>query len=173
MESKSLNQLTEEFMQIQAMVEDDDADEQTLIDTLDSIDWTKDFEAKADGYVMTIRNIEVSIGSDEGQIAAIEKILEGLKASKKAKENSVKRMKESLCDAMIKVGKTKFQSQNFKFWTQKNPASVVIDKPEEIPLEFYRVPEPEVNKAAIKEALQKGESLPFAHLEVKDGVRFR
>ena len=169
----SLYELTETYRQIQMMVEDEQADEQVLNDTLDSIDWTTDFEEKCDNYVMVIRNTEVSIGADEGQIKVIEKYLEDLKNGVKVKKNRVSRMRENLCSAMIKVGKPKFESQRFKYWTQKNPASVVIDNPENIPMEFYRVPEPEINKAAIKEALQKGEKLDFAHLEQKEGVRFK
>ena len=170
---KTLYELTEEYKQIQAMVEDDGEDEQTLIDTLDSIDWTKDFEEKADSYVMVIRNAEVDIAADEGRIKAVEKILENMKKSKTAKENHVKRMKESLHSAMVTVGKPKFKTKMFSFWTQTNTPSVVIDKPEAIPMDYYRVPEPEVNKQAIKEALQKGEKLDFAHLEATEGVRFR
>ena len=170
--SATLYELTDTYRQIQAMVEDDDADEQVFIDTLDSIDWEHDFEEKADSYVMTIRNVEVAIGADEGQIAAIEKILKDLKDSKTRKENMVKRMKESLCKAMIETKHEKFKSKRFSFWTQAS-TSVVIDDPTSIPMEFYRVKEPEVNKDAIKKALNNGETFEFAHLEKKDNVRFK
>ena len=173
MESKSLYQLTEEFKKIQSMIEDDEADEQTLIDTLDSIDWTKDFEEKADSYVMVIRNTEVSIGADKGQIEAIEKILGELKAGVKVKENRIKRMKENLCGAMIKVGKTKFDSQRFKFWTQKTSPATVIEEGKTIPLDYYYTPEPEVDKAKITKDLKNGVKLDFAHLEQHDIVRFK
>lgn len=168
----SLYELTETFKQIQAMVEDDGADEQVLADTLESIDWNEDFEEKCDSYVMVIRNTEVAIGADEGQIKAIEKILQELKDSKASKENKVKRMKESLCSAMIATNRTKFKSQRFSFWTQAT-SSVVIDDPANVPVEFFRVKEPEINKDAIKKALSNGEKLTFAHLEKKDGVRFK
>ena len=168
----TLYELTDTYRQIQAMVEDDNADEQVFIDTLDSIDWEKDFEEKADGYVMTIRNVEVAIGADEGQIAAIEKVLKDLKDSKTRKENMVKRMKESLCNAMIATNHEKFKSTRFSFWTQPS-TSVVIDDEANIPMEFYRVKEPEINKDAIGKALRSGEKFEFAHLESKQGVRFR
>lgn len=168
----SLYELTETFKQIQSMVEDDGADEQVFADTLDSIDWNEDFEEKCDSYVMVIRNTEIAIGADDGQIKAIEKILQEVKDSKAAKENKIKKMKESLCSAMIATNHTKFKSKRFSFWTQAT-SSVVIDDPASVPVEFFRVKEPEINREAIKKALNNGEELGFAHLEKKDGVRFK
>lgn len=169
----TLYELTETFKQIQSMVEDDGADEQVLTDTLDSIDWNEDFEEKCDSYVMVIRNTEVSIGADDGQIEAIEKILNDLKKSKAAKENKVRRMKESLCDAMVKVGRTKFRSSRFSFWTQKTTPTVVIQEEATVPMEYLILQEPKVDKKKIADDLKKGEKLDFARLESHDIVRFR
>jgi len=169
---QSLYELTETFKQIQAMLEDD-TDEQVLKDTLDSIDWDKDFEDKCDNYVMVIRNTEMSIASDNGQIEYLDKLLKSVKASKQAKENKIRRMKENMYDAMNKVGKTKFKSQRFSFWTQKNTPSLVIDNPANIPLEYFKIPEPEIDREAIKKALKDGAELGFAHLETTEGVRFK
>lgn len=170
--SATLYELTETFKQIQSMVEDEGADEQVFIDTLDSIDWQKDFEEKADSYVMTIRNIEVAIGADDGQIAAIEKILQTLKDSKTRKENMVKRMKESLCSAMIATDHKKFKSTRFSFWTQKTSEVVITDEAG-VSMEFFTIPEPKISKQKIKDALKKGEELPFARLDEKEIVRFK
>lgn len=168
----TLYQLTETFKQIQSMVEDDGADEQVLTDTLDSIDWNEDFEEKCDSYVMVIRNTEVSIGADDGQIEAIEKILNDLKKSKAAKENKVKRMKESLCNAMVTTGKEKFKTEHFSLWTQKTSEVVITDEAG-VSMEYFTVPEPKISRTKIKDALKNGEKLPFARLEEKETLRFR
>lgn len=172
MAEQTLYELTETFKQIQAMLEDD-TDEQVLKDTLDSIDWDKDFEDKCDSYVMVIRNTEMAIAADKGQKEYLKKLLDTLNDSITAKENKIKRMKESMYDAMNAVGKTKFKSQRFSFWTQKNTPSLVIDKPENVPLEYFKTPEPEIDKEAIKKALKDGETFNFAHLETTEGVRFK
>ena len=172
MAEQTLYELTETFKEIQAMLEDD-TDEQVLIDTLDSIDWYKDFEDKCDNYVMVIRNTEMAIAADKGQIEYLDKLLKAVKDSKAAKENKIKRMKESMYDAMNKVGKTKFKSQRFSYWTQKNTPSLVIDNPENVPLEYFKTPAPEIDKEAIKKALKDGETFSFAHLETTEGVRFK
>ena len=170
--SETLYELNAEFQQIASLVEDSETDEQVFQDTLDSMDWNNRFQEKMDSYVMVIRNTEVSIGSDDGQIAAIQKILDDLKASKKAKENKIKRMKESMLKAMNDTGNTKFTSERFKFWTQKTTPTLVIDDEANIPLQYYTVPEPQVDNKLIREAL-KNCSLPFAHLEEKETVRFK
>ena len=171
MESKSLYQLTEEFVQIQSMMESEN--DQAFIDTLDSIDWEKNFEEKCDGYVMVIRNTEVSIGADKGQIEVIEKILDELKSGVKTKENHIKRMKESLYGAMIKVGKTKFDSQRFKYWTQKTTPAMVLNEGKTVPLDYMTNPAPEIDKAKITKDLKAGVKLDFAHLEQREIVRFK
>lgn len=170
--AETLYDLDTEFQQIASLVEDSEADEQVFQDTLDAMDWSNRFNEKMDSYVKVIRNTEVSIGSDDGQIQAIEKILDDLKAGKKAKENKIKRMKESMLKAMVDTGNTKFSSDNFKFWTQRTTPTLVIDDEASIPLDYYTVPEPQIDKKLIREALKDG-SLPFAHLEEKETVRFK
>lgn len=171
--SETLYQIEEEWQQIASLVEDSEVDEQVFKDTLDAMDWNTRFKEKMDCYVMILRNTEVSIGSDEGQIKAIENILETLKSSKKAKENKMKYMKENMLRAMVSTGNTKFESEKFKYWTQKVTPALVIDKEEDIPLAYYTTPEPVVDKKAIREALKDGKKLGFAHLEEQQTVRFK
>ncbi len=169
----TLYELTGQYKEIEAMIEDDAVDEQAFLDTLDSIDWEQNFQDKADAYVEIIRNIEVSIGADDGKIDAITKILDSIKASKAAKENKVKKMKENLCNAMIETNQQKFQTQKFSFWTQKTTPSVVIEEGSVIPMDYLTVPEPKADKKKIADALKNGEKLDFAKLEQHDIVRFK
>lgn len=170
MNGTSLYELTGVFLQIQALAED--GDEQAFNDTLEAMNWNEDFENKCDATVMVIRNLEVSVGSDEGQIAAIKKILDDVKKSKAEKENKIKRLKENMARAMIAVEKPKFKTGKFSFWTQKT-SEVVIDNETAVPLDYMTTPKPEISKTLIKEALKNGEKLPFAHIEEKETVRFK
>lgn len=167
----NLYELTQDYQMLMAMADDPETDEQIFKDTLEGLEG--EIEIKADGYASVIRNLEITVGSLEGTIQAIQKELERVKEHKASLENRIQYMKDSLCNAMIACNKQKFKTTKFSFWTQKSTPAVVVDKPEEIPLEFYRVPEPEVDKAKIKKALTSGEQLGFAHLEQKDGIRFR
>lgn len=170
MENTSLYELTGIFRQIQALAED--GDEQAFNDTLEAMNWNEDFENKCDSYVMVIRNLEVSIGADDGQIAAINEILDGIKKAKATKEARIKRLKSDMAKAMVAVDKTSFNSSRFKFWTQK-VSEVVIDNETKVPLAYMTTPKPQISKTLIKEALKNGEKLSFAHIEEKDSVRFR
>ena len=62
---KSLFDLAEEYQQLQAMIEDE-TDLQVFADTLEAIDWEKDFNDKADAYAAIILNMKVTIGSLDG-----------------------------------------------------------------------------------------------------------
>lgn len=170
MNNTSLYELTGIFLQLQAMAED--GDEQAFNDTLESLNWNEDFENKCDATVMVIRNLEVSIGSDEGQIEAINNILDEVKKAKAEKEAKIKRLKANMAKAMIAVDKPKFTTSKFKFWTQKT-SEVVIDNEANVPLDYMTTPKPQISKTLIKEALNKGEKLSFAHIEEKDTVRFK
>lgn len=167
----TLYELTQDYQNLMAMADDPEVDEEVFKDTLEGLEGA--IEVKADGYASVIRNLEITVGSLEGRIQAIQKEIDRVKAHKTSLENRIAYMKESLCTAMIACDKKKFQTEKFSFWTQKSTPSVVVDKPENIPMEFYRVPEPEIDKTKIKKALSSGEQLDFAHLEQKDGVRFR
>ena len=167
----TLYELTQEYQQLMSMADDPEVDEQIFQDTLEGLEGV--IEDKADGYACVIRNLEITVGSLDGTIQAIQKELERVKAHKTSLENRIQYMKDALCNAMIACDKPKFKTQKFSFWVQKSTPSVVVDQPENVPVEYYRMPEPQIDKAKIKKALTDGEQLDFAHLEQKDGVRFR
>lgn len=170
--NKNLFELAEEYQKLQTMIEDE-TDLQIFADTLEAMNWEQDFEDKADAYVAIIQNTKVLIGSMDGEIKAISDILEGLKKAKKAKEAKVDRLKQSLCDAMIRTDHQKFRSDKHSFWTQGSK-SLKVDEvdAETLPL-VYQKHIVEVDKDAIREALDGGKSLGFARYEEKTTVRFR
>ena len=73
------------------------------------------------------------------------------------------------------TGKTRFKTGLFSFGIQKNAPSVVIDTDiNNLPPEFLKFREPEVNKTKLKEAIMNGEDLEgFAHLEQSESLRIR
>jgi hypothetical protein len=64
-------------------------------------------------------------------------------------------MKATLQEAMELTGKTKFKTDLFSFGIQKNAPSVVIDAADirDIPEDYLKFKEPEVDKTAIKNAI--------------------
>jgi hypothetical protein len=74
------------------------------------------------------------------------------------------------------TGKTKFKTDLFSFGIQKNAPSVVIDAVDirDIPEDYLKFKEPEVDKTAIKNAINAGVDFEgLAHLEVSQSLRIR
>jgi hypothetical protein len=162
-----LYEITEQYLQLLEVASDPEVDPQVIADTMEAVEG--DFEDKADGYAKVIA--QLSADSD-----ALKKEIDRLQARKKALEGSVKRIKENLQAAMIACDKKKFKTTLFSFGIQKNPASVVMDTTDvfSIPAEFLVMRDPEIDKAAIKEALKDGRELEgIAHLEQGESLRIR
>ena len=163
----TLYELTEDYMNLLALAEDPDIDEQAFMDTLDGIEGA--IEVKADNYARVMRQLEADA-------AACDAESKRLKNKAKTIDNNIKRMKQALQFAMQATGKTKFKTQLFSFYIQKNSASVVMDEQyiENIPERFLIRKDPEINRKAIRDAINAGEDLEgLAHLESTESLRIK
>jgi hypothetical protein len=163
----TLYKLTEDYMNLLALAEDPDIDEQAFLDTLDGIGGA--IEIKAENYAKIMRQLEADA-------AACDAESKRLKNKAKTIDNNIKRMKQALQFAMQATGKTKFKTPLFSFYIQKNSASVVMDEPyiENIPERFLIRKDPEINRKAIKDAINAGEDLTgLAHLESAESLRIK
>ena len=163
----TLYELTEDYMNLLELAEDPDIDEQALKDTMEGIEGA--LEIKAEGYAKIIRTLE-------GDAAACDAESKRLRNKKQTIENNIKRMKSALQMAMEATGKRKFKTPLFSFNIQKNPAAVVVDEQyiENIPERFLVRKDPEINRKAIKDAINAGEDLEgLAHLESTESLRIR
>ena len=160
-------EITNDYLQIMAMLEDSDLDPQALADTMEGIEG--EFEIKAENYAKVMKNLE-------GDILAIKTEIDRLTAKKKALENNIKNMKSTLQTAMETTGKTKFKTELFSFNIQKSAPAVVIDLEDmsKLPSQFIKQRDIEADKTAIKEALKRGENLDgIAHFEQSESLRIK
>jgi hypothetical protein len=163
----TLYELTDDYLTLLEMAEDPDMDEQAFVDTLDGIDGA--LEDKAEGYAKVIRTLE-------GDAAACDAESKRLRNKKQTIENNIRRMKQALQITMEVTGKTKFKTALFSFNIQKNTPSVVMDEQyiENIPERFLVRKDPEINRKAIKDAINAGEDIGgIAHLESTESLRIR
>lgn len=160
----TLYELTENYKTVLEMTDDPAIDPQCIIDTLEAI--SGEIEDKADGYAKVIKEAE-------GKAAMLTSEIDRLTERKKAIAINIDRMKDSLKYAMQAVGKDKIKTDLFSFGIQKNPPSVVLDKPEDVPGEFLIAQEPKVDKKGILAAIKGGAEFDFAHIEQSEGVRIR
>lgn len=171
----SLYDLTGDYVRFSELMETEDLTpelEEELREALENMN--EDLEEKLENYARIIRNFESDI---EGMKAEEER----LSRKRKTMENNIKRMKNAMTDAMILTNKTKVKTSLFSFNVQKNPVKVVMDCQELdlVPFAFLIEKDPEVNRKALKEALESDdeqlkESLEgIAHLEQSVSVRIR
>lgn len=163
----NLYDLTSDLLQLMAMAEDPDADEQAIKDTMEAVEG--EFEMKAEGYAKVIKSLEADV-------EAFAKEKKRLEARKKTIENNIARIKKNLESAMISVNKPKFKSGLFGFYIQKNPPSLKVNEDidfDKVPAEYIIFPEPELNNDLVKKAIQEGKKFDFAHIEQGESLRIR
>lgn len=153
----SLYELTNNYETVLGMLYEEDMDEQMILDTLEAIEG--EIEVKADNYAKIISELS-------GDAKKIKEEKQRLDARQKALENRAKMLKANLQSAMQKTGKTKFSTDLFSFNIVKNGGKQTLAIDGEVPEEFTKtVIETDTDK--IRQALESGEELSFAHLEAR------
>ena len=152
----TLYELTGQFLELLEMMDDPDIDEQVIIDTLEGV--SGEIEVKADNYAKIIAELQ-------SRTSAINLEIKRLQDRKKMIENNIDRMKDSLKQAMVTTGKTKFKTDLFSFSVQKNggalPVIVTVD-PDQLPAEMVVITKTP-DKKAIAKYLEYNPDCDFAY----------
>lgn len=151
----NLYELTSNYDKVLNMLYDEDIDEQMILDTLESIEG--EIEDKADNYAKIIKELEAKANARKEEAKR-------LTSTAKTFENRAKALKSNLFNAMKETGKTKFATNLFSFNIAKNGGKQSLTIDGEVPEEYTKtITENDTDK--IRQALESGENLPFAHLE--------
>lgn len=158
--NRNLYELTNDYETLLIMLYDEETDEQMILDTLEGIEG--EIEDKADGYAKIIKEL----------LGDAEKIKEEkirLEQRQKAFENRAQLLKENLQNTMKQLGKTKFKTNLFSFNIQKNGGKLplIIDDIKKVPNEYFKHTEKEVDNTKVREAIDSGKNIPFAHYGVQ------
>lgn len=161
-----LYEIATELTAARDMLEDLDADRQTIADTLESI--AMPFEQKAVSVSAFVRNLEATAE----QIKAAET---DMAKRRKAIENRASHIREYLLAQMQRTGISKIESPMFRISIRNNPESVVIDNEAQIPADYLReIPATySPDKMLIKQALQEGYEVPGVHMSRSQRVEIR
>lgn len=100
----NIYELTNDFLELLNMLEDEEVDEEVIMDTLESIEY--EIEDKADGYAKIIKALEADVDG-------IQKENNRLTSRKKTYENRIKWLKQNLEMCMRATGKKKFTTDLF------------------------------------------------------------
>lgn len=154
-----LYELTGVFLEIDEM----DVDNETKLDTLDSIDWEHDFSEKIENCIKVIRNKDARI---EGYKTEIRR----LQALKSSEEKAVERIKSSISEAMNLTQHDKLDTTLFKVGFRKSKA-VVVDE-DKLPKKYMKA-KWSPDKETIKELLKGGATIRGAHIEERSNLSIR
>ena len=157
----SLYELTGIFKQINDM---EGLDEETKADTLDSIDWTDQFEEKVENTVKVIKNKE----ADKKQL---KEEIDRLTARCKSIDNDIIRLKTGLQGAFEITGHNKVKGLLFTVYLAKNQPSVIVDE-ELLPKKYFVITK-KPDKNAIKELLNAGKKVKGATLQESRSLRIK
>lgn len=139
------------YAQLQSM----DLDDETFKDTLESIDFEKDFAQSCEWFIKMQRNAEADAERFKAEKDAFAK-------KQKEAELRAERFKERIKEAMILTNQQKVDTGLFKLSLRKTE-SVTISDPLNLPDEFLKV-KVEPNKAEIKKAIKNGQFVLGAEL---------
>ena len=163
----SVYELKNEFNTLWSILEDELADDEMILGA---------WETAQEDLAIKLENCCKYIKNEEALITGLKEEEERLNTRRKAKENAIKRLKALMQDAMTAAGEKKIQCGTFTTSIQNNAPSVVVDEQyiENIPEEYLRIKEPEIDRKKMLEDLKAGQDLEgLAHLEVKQSLRIR
>jgi len=112
---QTLMSLVGEHLQVMAMIDDPEVDQQTVLDTLDSIEGA--IEVKADGYAAVLRGIKYEREGLNGKRQYLQKLLDEIDRRDVNLKNHEEAMMDRLMAAMIATGKdeTGIKTDEFEF----------------------------------------------------------
>ena len=160
----SLFDIQERYSEVLSIIELDinDYSEQAIHDTLEALSF--EFEEKADAYAQVI-------AAKKSANEALKKEIDRLTGRINTNMKQSALLTENLKNAMEAMGKRKFKTTLYDFGIRKNPPSVAIDEPSEIPACYMKTADPVPDRAAIKEAIKAGREVPGARLEQTESLR--
>lgn len=122
----------------------------------------ENFDQKANSYTKLILKLESDVEAAAAEIKRIQDL-------KKTKENTIKRLKTTLRDALqvfgrpdSKTGVMKYETPLFKLSIRTSNAVEVTDE-QELPDEFWAIKR-EVSKTLISNAIKEGREVPGASM---------
>lgn len=157
----TLYEMTAQASALYELLQAEEIDEQTFIDTLEAIGT----EEKIEGYCQVIKELQ----SDFDKFKAES---DRLTARMKTTKNGIDRMKGSLLTFLKASGQSKVKAGTFSVSIGTSKQTNIVDE-SLIPAEF-KIPQPDkIDKTAIKKAIESGVEVAGVEILTNEGVRIR
>lgn len=121
---------------------------------------------KLDAYARVIRNLEAESAAYKAEEARLAALRGGV-------DKSVARMKDAVQAAMRACGEVRVKTPIGTWAFQKNPPAVNVTDKDLIPMAYKIVAPMTIDLRAIKDAIQRGETVDGAELTQGESLRFR
>lgn len=155
----TLYELTGQYLEIYNM----ELDEETKLDTLDSINWETDYETKVENCIKVVKNIDADM---EARDAEIKRLTNLNKFDKKKKEY----LREQVSESMELTGHERVDTPLFKVSFRKSQA---VEVDEAVLPEAYKVATWKPDKKRLKEDLKNGLEIIGASLVERKNLSIR
>lgn len=160
----SIYEIQDKYKLIQSLIEDG-ADSELFTAALNEIDG--ELSEKLENYAMIITNIQSNV---DGKKFEAKRLLERAKNE----EESIKRMKLVMQEAVIASGNKTVKTEKFNFTVQKNPPSLNILDENLVPRKFIEIEQViKIDKKAILSDLKNGEFIPGVEKTQGESLRIR
>lgn len=157
----TLFEMTEAAKKLYFMLENDEIDEQTLTDTLESIG----AEEKLEAYVNVQKTLEAEYEAHKAE-------KERHTARMQALANHIDRLKNAQVNFMKAANITKAKAGTFDLSLRTTSAVEIWDE-SKVPAEYLKPQPPKVDKIAIGKALKDGQTVDGAVLVLRESVTAR
>lgn len=157
----TLYEMTAQAKELYELLQAEEIDEQTFLDTLEAIGT----DQKVEGYCQVLKELQ----ADFEKFDAEEK---RLAARKNTVKNGIDRMKNSLLEFLKVSGQSKIEAGTFTVSLSKSEATKIIDE-SLIPTEFKISQPDKIDKTAIKNAIKSGTEVLGAEIIINESVRIR
>lgn len=167
MSDLALYQIADNYLADIRDLDDEDLDEQSFLDKLKSLGG--DLDAKATATAMYVKNLEAAAD-------AIKQAEKAMAERRKTKESKASKVKEYLLENMLRTGITKIECPHFVLSVRKNPPSVDVLMQDQIPDEYFDIPDPlppTLNKKRLADDLKAGVVIEGARLTQGNSLQIK
>jgi hypothetical protein len=157
----TLYEMTTQASELYELLQNEEIDEQTFIDTLEAIGT----EDKIEGYCQVLQELQADFDKFKAES-------DRLAARMKTAKNGIDRMKNSLLSFLNASGQSKVKAGTFTVSIGKSKQTKILDE-NLIPME-YKIPQPyKIDKTSIKAAIESGTIVQGAEIVINESVRIR
>ena len=163
----TLYELTATLRHLLDLAQSGEVDQQTIDETIESMDLTSDIESKIDGYAYVMDELKASnerIRNEEKRLAQ----------RRRVQQNNYDRMRETLLDQMKLLELDRVKTDKYTVSVRQNPVEVVVSDESNIPKDFFIEQRPKVDRKKLKEHLEStGEELEGVELRQEESLQIR